>query len=650
MPVKTVHCIGTSDRSADEIWAVAAEFAAPWHPMIDWMALEPASGGRIIRRFAAKGDDQVVREQLTYLSHSDRIFAYTALEGITGADRYDAWLQISDDGTGSRLNWSADIDAEATRARQIAQGTEAVFKAGIEALASGPLKRSKNRSLPDPVKTTTTQIAGSPSLAVTTLRRKYPDSKVLCLFLHGIGGNRSNWDTQVSALGSMMPMASLDLRGYGDSELGAAQSTLQDYFDDIDRVMDHFGAEKLVLCGLSYGAWIAASYALQKPERMAGLVLCGGCTGMSEASTEARDAFRNARQVPLDAGQTPADFADAVLAVIAGPDATTEVRATLHASMAAIPSATYRDALTCFTNPPAALAFDSADFPVLMMTGEHDRLAPPTEIREVSKRFAASAAPFVQFEVVAGAGHVCNLEAPAQVNRHLHKFLSLFAEPPAPSAKQARQAAKRARILDAALREFSLNGYSGTSMQAIAERAEVSKPTLYQYIGQKDAILRAVLETGRETILAPFTEAQTHTMARVLWQFSWAYARHVLRPDHLAVARLMIGEAERVPEVVKQFNDTGPARTLSGIAAYLTDRRDAGHLIFDDAYVAAEHLWSLILSGPRNHALYFPQDVADDDTLHRSITNGLRVFLRAYAKDVEGELATLDKISEDGPL
>ena len=136
-------------------------------------------------------------------------------------------------------------------------------------------------------------------------------------------------------------------------------------------------------------------------------------------------------------------------------------------------------------------------------------------------------------------------------------------------SKQEKRRQKHRRILDAALAEFSSKGFSGASMQAIAEGAGVSKPTLYQYIGQKDALFRAVLERGRAEILAPFEGAETREMVDVLWRFSWTYADFVLRPDTLSVARLVIGEAERVPEIARQFQETGPLRAQAGIAEYL---------------------------------------------------------------------------------
>jgi len=260
-----------------------------------------------------------------------------------------------------------------------------------------------------------------PRLALTTAGGP---GRRLCLFLHGIGGNRDNWDQQVEVASGVMPAAALDLRGYGDSTLGPRQSTVDDYCDDILRVMQVMGAERLVLVGLSYGSWIATSFAMRHPHLLDGLVLSGGCTGMSEAGPDEREAFRISREVPMNAGQTPRDFAPAVVKVLAGPNASEDTRKRLYDSMAAIPTETYRDALVCFTNPLEKFDFGKLTMPVLMMTGEHDRLAPPAEIRSVAGRIWDNAPrPDVRFEVIADAGHVCNVEQPAAYNRPLLDFL-----------------------------------------------------------------------------------------------------------------------------------------------------------------------------------------------------------------------------------
>ena len=250
------------------------------------------------------------------------------------------------------------------------------------------------------------------------------DASRLCLFLHGIGGGRTNWNDQLGLVGSVMRAAALDLRGYGDSTLGPRQSTVDDYCADILRVAEKLGAKRLVLVGLSYGSWIATSFAMRHPDMLDALILSGGCTGMSEAGPDEREAFRVSREVPLNAGQVPADFAPAVVKVLARPGASDATRQRLFDSMAAIPAATYRDALICFTNPLERFDFSRLTMPVLMMTGEHDRLAPPAEIRGVAGRiWDATQRPDVRFEVISDAGHVCNVEQPGAYSRPLLDLL-----------------------------------------------------------------------------------------------------------------------------------------------------------------------------------------------------------------------------------
>jgi len=637
MAKTSVKCNSRTTAGAAEIWAVVQGFARPWHPMVKQMRGEVGSEGAVLRRFISDGGEYL--EQRSYLSHSDRVLAYRLLEGIDGIQSYNARLQVQDSGQGATLNWTANIKAEPERLEPITSGTKAVFRAGLDALCTQEgLEPVPGPILPEPTTVQSRRFGKGPELAIDLAPAGLVETEVLCVYLHGIGGQRSNWQPQLAALGAVVPSVALDLRGYGDSNLGGNQSTVADYCNDILTLADEFKAKKLILVGLSYGSWIASSFAMRHPDRLAGLVLGGGCTGMSEAEPAERDAFRAAREVPLDAGQTPADFASLVVDIIIGPKAGTRIRETLTDSMAAVSVATYRDALACFTNPSERFDFSRISCPVLLMTGEHDNLAPPAEIRGVSERiYAASDQSDVEFEIIANAGHMCNLEAPEMFNRHLLAFLRRVGREnavPELSGKETRRLAKQQRILEAALVEFAKNGFSGASMQAIAERAGVSKPTLYQYFGNKQSLLAAVLNVGKSELLAPLQDTEGKPLVDVLWQFSWTYADFVLRPDMLSLARLIIGEAERLPDVARDYQNQGPQKALLGTIAFLLAQRGRGALQFQDAELAAQNLWSLILSAPREHCLHHPQDRPSQAELKRYILNGLGVFLRAYSTDV----------------
>ncbi len=420
---ETVHVVATAAVDPAALWPTASDFCGLWHPFLATVTPDHGPKGAVIRRFTAHGEDTEYAEQRTYLSHTDHTLAYTHLAGIKGASRYSARLTITPrDGGGSILTWTAEVEAPGPRALEIANGTKPVFEAGLAAIiekAGLDAAAIFVENRPHPV--TDTILDGTPQLGLT---HTAPQGDTLALFLHGIGGSRKNWARQLQQTGHIMTACAMDLRGYGDSTLGFQQSDVDAYCEDILRVMAHFGAKKLVLVGLSYGSWIATSFAMRHPDLLTGLVLSGGCTGMSEAGPEEREAFRVSREVPLNAGQVPADFAPAVVKVIAGPNANDATRAELLASMSAIPAPTYRDALICFTSPRERFDFAKLDMPVLMMTGEHDRLAPPSEIRAVAGRIVdAQPRADVQYETIAGVGHVCNVEGSVAYNAHLIPFL-----------------------------------------------------------------------------------------------------------------------------------------------------------------------------------------------------------------------------------
>ncbi len=77
---------------------------------------------------------------------------------------------------------------------------------------------------------------------------------------------------------------------------------------------------------------------------------------------------------------------------------------------------------------------------------------------------------------------------------------------------------------------------------------------------------------------------------------------------------------------------------------YLSGQRRAGTLAFDDAELAAQDLWGLILSAPRTQTLYMPDSMPSRAEVARYVNNGLRVFLKAYSTRPAEDLATLEAL------
>jgi AcrR family transcriptional regulator len=66
---------------------------------------------------------------------------------------------------------------------------------------------------------------------------------------------------------------------------------------------------------------------------------------------------------------------------------------------------------------------------------------------------------------------------------------------------------RRPQVLDAALKQFLRHGYDGTSMQAVADEAGVTKPVVYACFASKDELFRALLRREEERILGEIQTA-----------------------------------------------------------------------------------------------------------------------------------------------
>lgn len=216
--------------------------------------------------------------------------------------------------------------------------------------------------------------------------------------------------------------------------------------------------------------------------------------------------------------------------------------------------------------------------------------------------------------------------------------------------RQQNKLDRERRILKAALKVFSETGYSGANMDAVAVEAGLSKPTLYQYFQSKEALFSAMMLGERDQMLDVFEHPSARGMVADLMEFAWDYADTVLRPDLLSLARLIIGEVQRFPEIGRAYQEVGPDRLLRGIMDYLEGQRRAGRLIFDDAELAAQDLWGLILSAPRTQALYMPDRTPTRAEIARYLNNGLRIFLKAYSTQAHTDLAELARLIADHSL
>lgn len=77
-------------------------------------------------------------------------------------------------------------------------------------------------------------------------------------------------------LAEQFQVITIDLRGNGRSGNKSTKITMAVIVEDILAVLDEIGVEKIVICGYSNGGSISQEFALSFPDRVAGVILCGG--------------------------------------------------------------------------------------------------------------------------------------------------------------------------------------------------------------------------------------------------------------------------------------------------------------------------------------------------------------------------------------
>ena len=261
---------------------------------------------------------------------------------------------------------------------------------------------------------TVERIDGEPALAIERCGMGDP-----IVFLHGIGGNRTNWAEQLRHFGSEGMALAFDFRGYGDSADPGEDLVFADFVDDVLRVVDHYHLGKIDLVGLSMGGLVAQAFYARHPERVRSMVLVACRPGSAPvAPGEAGAAFVEDRMRPLLAGG-PAALADSLAVKLIGSKAPTAAQAQIRASLLALRPDAYLRTLKARVAAEPFLDLGAVAIPVLVIAGEDDKVAPPAQMKAL-----AAAIPASRLAIVSGAGHLLNIEQPERFNDLVSNFLN----------------------------------------------------------------------------------------------------------------------------------------------------------------------------------------------------------------------------------
>lgn len=201
------------------------------------------------------------------------------------------------------------------------------------------------------------------------------------------------------------------------------------------------------------------------------------------------------------------------------------------------------------------------------------------------------------------------------------------------TAADSVREARREAFVAAARDSFFAHGYAATTMSSIAAKVGGSKTTLWTYFPSKEDLFAAVVDDivdqyGNAISIAIPPDADLETMLRI---FGRAMMATILSEPVMAVHRLVIGEADRFPELAEMFYARGPKRGKERLAAVLADAMARGTVRSGDPMVAARHFAGMCQSGCFQQVLIGLDRTVDQAAVEADVDAAVTTFLRAWA-------------------
>ena len=201
-----------------------------------------------------------------------------------------------------------------------------------------------------------------------------------------------------------------------------------------------------------------------------------------------------------------------------------------------------------------------------------------------------------------------------------------------PSGERAER--KRVAIMGSARAAFLRVGLDA-SVDDIAATAGVSKVTVYNHFGTKEALFNAVVGEALDVALSDtlaearvHLEATTDDIRATLIATARTWVRGVTDPSVIALRNLVTGQLHRFPELGSAWRELGPGRFYPLLATVLEQLTQHGQLSIPDIEVAVTQLYGLTLYPHLVHSSYGA--TIDDALADHLITTGVDMFLTYY--------------------
>ena len=188
-------------------------------------------------------------------------------------------------------------------------------------------------------------------------------------------------------------------------------------------------------------------------------------------------------------------------------------------------------------------------------------------------------------------------------------------------------------LIEAAGAEFEVNGYAGTCMADVADRAGVSTKTVYRLIPTKADLLTQVVSDriGQFMLEVDPGVIDVLPISEALERMLIAYGTLTLGERTIALTRLVICESDRFPEVAAAFYDSAIVRANEAITGWLTRQCERGVIRLEDPQMAAGMLRGMMSMEPQRAVMLCQRAIPSEEEIAARAKACARLFLNGCA-------------------
>ncbi len=235
--------------------------------------------------------------------------------------------------------------------------------------------------------------------------------------------DRRQWDDQFDLLATRFRVIRYDIRGIGRSARPTGEFS---HHEDLRALLDSLKIKRAVVCGVSFGAAIAVDFTLGHADRVGGLVLAS--PGLS---SDKQQSVAGVRELSAFAKKEGLDRA--IDAITGTPSFVSADNESTRRRM----RQNYLDNRDVFeaefplvtlwqpTTPSASERLELIKAPTLIIVGGNDNAATAATADRLATSIKGA-----QTVVISGAGHMVNMDAPAEFNRAMLAFMASISNPP----------------------------------------------------------------------------------------------------------------------------------------------------------------------------------------------------------------------------